>query len=81
MTYTIKPLKTEADYEEALKVLDPIFHAPEGTKEGDLAEVLFTLIEKYEQEHYPIDDPDPIEAIKYRMQESGMKVTELGKIL
>lgn len=59
----IKVLKTEEDYNQALKRLDEIFHAPIDSKEGDEAELLSILIEKYEDENYPIEAPDPIEAI------------------
>ena len=61
----IKAIKTEQDYRQALKRLEDIFHAEEGTQEGDKAEVLSILIEKYEDEHYPIGMPDPIEVIKF----------------
>jgi len=60
-------IKTEDDYLNALKRLEVIFDAPADTTEGDEAEILSILIEKYEDEHYPIGPPDPIEAIKFRM--------------
>ena len=62
---TIKPIKSKKDYQIALKRMEEIFHAEEGTTEGDEAEILILLIEKYEDEHYSIEDPDPIEAIKF----------------
>ena len=77
----IKVIKTEEDYEAALKRLEQIFHAQENTPEGDEAELLTVLIEKYEDEHYPIDDPDPIEAIKFRMEQMGMTRRDLAKIV
>jgi len=77
----IKVLKTENDYEDALERLDQIFDAPENTSEGDEAELLSILIEKYEDEHYPIEAPDPIEAIKFRMEQMGMSNKELAQII
>jgi HTH-type transcriptional regulator / antitoxin HigA len=61
----IKHIKTEKDYEKALQRLEFIFDAKPKMKEGDELEILGLLIEKYEDEHYPIDPPGPIEAIKY----------------
>lgn len=77
----IKAIKTEEDYNQALKRLEEIFHAPANTKEGDEAEVLSILIEKYEDEHYPIEAPDPIEAIKFRMEQMGMSKKDLAQVL
>lgn len=77
----IKAIKTEDDYNEALKRLEEIFHAPIDSKEGDEAEVLSILIEKYEEENYPIDAPDPIEAILFRMEQMGMTKKELADVL
>lgn len=77
----IKAIKNEADYNQALKRLEEIFHAPVNTAEGDEAEVLSILIEKYEDEHYPIEAPDPIEAIKFRMEQMGMKNKDLSEII
>jgi len=77
----IKAIKTEKDYNQALNRLDQIFHAPVDSKEGDEAEVLSILIEKYEDEHYPIDAPDPIEAIKFRMEQMDMSKRDLAQII
>jgi HTH-type transcriptional regulator / antitoxin HigA len=77
----IKVLKTEKDYEDALERLDQIFDAPENTPEGDEAELLSILIEKYEDEFYPIEAPDPVEAIKFRMEQMGMSNKELAEII
>ena len=77
----IKAIKTEDDYNQALKRLDEIFHAPADSKEGDEAEVLTILIEKYEDEHYPIEAPDPIEAIKFRMEQMDMSKRDLAQII
>ncbi|MCH8533811.1 MAG: transcriptional regulator [Flavobacteriaceae bacterium] len=73
----IKAIKTEQDYNQALERLNAIFHAEIDTPEGDEAEVLSILIEKYEDEHYPIGMPDPIEAIKFRMEQMGMNQKDL----
>lgn len=78
---TIKVLKTEEDYQAALKRLEAIFNAPVDSAEGDEAEVLMLLIEKFEEEHYPIEAPDPIEAIKFRMEQMDMSKSDLAKIL
>lgn len=77
----IKVLKTEEEYADALKRFEEIFHAPVDSTEGDEAELLSILIEKYENEHYPIDAPDPIEAIKYRMEQMDMTNKELADII
>ena len=77
----LKPIKTKKDYVTALKRMDEIFDAPVNSKEGDEAEVLSLLIESYENEKYPIGEPDPVEAIKIRMEEMGMKRTDLVGII
>ena len=77
----IKVIKTERDYNKALKRLEVIFDAPVNTSEGDEAELLGILIEKYEDEHYPIEAPDPIEAIKFRMEQMGMDKKDLAKVI
>ncbi|RPI66129.1 MAG: transcriptional regulator, partial [Ignavibacteriales bacterium] len=77
----IKVIKTEEDYTKALKRLEVIFDAPANTPDGDEAEILGILIEKYEDEHYPIDPPDPIEAIKFRMEQMEMDKKDLAKII
>jgi len=77
----IKAIKTEDDYNQAIERLYEIFHAPVDSKEGDEAEVLSILVEKYEDEHYPIEAPDPIEAIKFRMEQMNMKQSDLAKII
>lgn len=73
----LKPIKTEADYREALKQLEIIFDAPIGTPENDEANILGLMIDEYEKKHYPIDAPDPIEAIKIRMEEMQLKQVDL----
>ncbi|MBD2752843.1 helix-turn-helix domain-containing protein [Spirosoma validum] len=77
----IKPIKTEADYEQALKRLDEIFDASADTPEGDEAELLSLLIDSYENEHYTIEAPDPIEAIKIRLEEMDLKQQDLVGII
>lgn len=78
---TIRPIKTKKDYELALKRLETIFDAKPGSKEGDELEVLGILIEKYEDSHFPIDFPDPIEAIKFRMEQKGYNQSDLAKVV
>lgn len=77
----IKPIKTEKDYNLALARLDKIFDAKPGTDEGDELEVLGILVDQYENEHFPIGMPDPIEAIKFRMEQMGYNQTDLAKIV
>jgi len=77
----IKPIKTDNDYEKALERLEDIFDAKFGTKEGDELEILTILIEKYEKENFPIEMPDPIEAIKFRMEQLGMKQKDLAEVV
>jgi len=77
----IKPIKSEKDYKQALKRLEVIFDASVDTKAGDEAEVLSLLIENYENEHYPIEAPDPIEAIKIRMEELNLRQKDLVGII
>ncbi|MGD8782047.1 MAG: transcriptional regulator [Ignavibacteria bacterium] len=77
----IKPIKSEEDYQKALKRLEKIFDAPAESKEGDEAEILSLLIENYENQYYPIDAPDPIEAIKIRMEEMNIKQKDLVGII
>lgn len=78
---TIKPIKTKKDYEQALKRLEEVFDAKKGTAEGDELEVLSILIEKYEDEHFPIGLPDPIEAIKFRMEQLGYNQADLANVV
>ncbi len=73
----IKPLKTDSDYQVALSRLEEIFDAPIGTMESDEADILGLMIDEYEKVHYPIDAPDPIEAIKIRMEELQLKQVDL----
>ena len=77
----IAPIRNNKDYEKALKRLEQIFNAKKGTEKGDELEILSILIDKYENEQFPIDLPDPIEAIKFRMEQMGMKPKDLAKVL
>ena len=73
----IKPIKSKSDYQKALKRLEAIFNAEIGTPESDEADILALLIDDYEKQHYPIEAPDPIEAIKIRMEEMHLKQIDL----
>jgi HTH-type transcriptional regulator/antitoxin HigA len=73
----IKPIKTEADYEYALKEIEKLYGAEPGTSAGDRLDVLTTLVEVYEDEHYAIPAPDPIEAINYFMESRGLTRADL----
>ena len=77
----IQPIKTETDYKSALKKLELIFDAPLGSEESDLADILGLMIDEYEKKHHFIDAPDPIEAIKIRMEELQLKQKDLIGIL
>jgi HTH-type transcriptional regulator/antitoxin HigA len=77
----IKVIKNEEEYNLALNRLDKIFDAPLDTPEGDEAELLAILIEKFEDDHYPIETPDPIEAIKFRMEQMDMNNKDLAEII
>ena len=78
---TVKPIKSKKDYHQAMERLEMIFDAKKGTPQGDELEVLSILIEKYEDEHYPIEAPDPIEAIKFRMEQLEMNNSDLAKVI
>src|SRR5438309_3662003 len=67
----IKPIRGEADYERALRRVEELWNASEGSTESDELDILATLIEAYEREHYPVELPDPIEAIKFRLEQEG----------
>jgi len=78
---TIKPIKTERDYRKALKEIENLWDAKPNTSMGDRLDVLVTLVEAHEQKHYKVDPPDPIEAIKFRMEQLDLKPSDLAKIL
>ncbi len=77
----IKPIKTKKDYQAALKRIEELWGAKENTPEGDEFEILFTLVEAYEEKHYPIPPPHPIESIKFRIEQGQLDDKELTKIL
>jgi len=77
----LKPIKTEKDHNEALIRIKVIFDAPENSADGDEAEILSLMIEDYEDKHYPIEAPDPIAAIKIRMEEMNLKQKDLVGII
>ena len=77
----ISPIRNETDYQNALKRLEVIFDAKKGTQEGDELEILAILIDNYENENFPIEMPDPISAIKFRMEQMGMKQKDLVEIV
>lgn len=77
----IHPIKTEADYHAALKEIEGLMSAEANSSEGDRLDVLVTLVEAYERTHYPIDFPDPIEAIKFRMEQQGLSVDDLVPVI
>ena len=76
----IKPIRTDKDYEEALERVAVLMDAKEGTVEFDELEILSTLIENYETKHFSIDMPDPIEAIKFRMEQEGLKQKDVAEL-
>jgi len=73
----IKPIRNDADLQAAFARLESIYQAPAGTPEADEMEVLATLIEVYENRHYPIAPPDPIDAIRFRMEQQGLTAKDL----
>ncbi len=78
---TIKPIKTERDYQATLNEIQRLWNAKPNTPKGDRLEILVTLVEAYERKHYKIEPPDPVEAIKFRMEQLGLKSADLAKIL
>jgi len=77
----LRPIRSEKDYERALAEVEELWGANAGTLKGDRLDILATLIEAYETEHYPMDPPDPIEAIKFRMEQQGLTRKDLEEIL
>jgi HTH-type transcriptional regulator/antitoxin HigA len=68
----IRPIRNEADHEQALREIERLWGAKEGTPDGDRLDVLTTLVEAYEEKHFPMDVPDPIEAIRFRLEQQGL---------
>ena len=81
MTNELKPIRTKADYEKALREVERLWGAKSGTPKGDRLDVLATLIDAYEAEHYPMEPPDPVEAIKFRMEQQGLSRKDLEPLI
>jgi HTH-type transcriptional regulator/antitoxin HigA len=81
MAAEVRPIRTKRDYETALKEVERLWGAKAGTPDGDRLDVLATLIDAYETEHHPMDPPDPIEAIKFRMEQQGLTRRDLEEII
>lgn len=79
--YQLRPIKSEEEYKSALSHMEEIFHAEEGTEDGNEAEILMLIIEDYEEKYHPIGNPDPIEAIKFMMEQKDLKQKDLAEIL
>ena len=77
----IKPIKSESDYDAVLAEIAELMDARANTPDGDRLDVLVTLVEAYEEKHWRVDPPDPIEAIKLRMQQRGLSRSDLEKVL
>ncbi|MFN3907959.1 MAG: type II toxin-antitoxin system HigA family antitoxin [Flavobacterium sp.] len=77
----IQPIKSESDYKRAMTRLEEIFDVSKGSEMADELEILSILVDKYEKENFPIDLPDPIEAIKFRMEQLGMKQKDLAEVV
>ena len=77
----IKPIRTEADYESALLRVEQLWGANQGSPDGDELDVLLALVEAYEEQHYPIGLPDPIEAIKFRLEQTGKNLHALVGVI
>jgi HTH-type transcriptional regulator / antitoxin HigA len=81
MRIELKPIRSEADYEAALAEVERLWGAKSGTPDGDRLDVLATLVDAYEAEHHPMDPPDPIEAIKFRMEQQGLSRRDLETLI
>src|ERR1700726_4670305 len=81
MAAELKPIRTKADYNDALADVERLWGAKSGTPHGDRLDVLATLIDAYEARHYPMDPPDPIEAIKFRMEQQGLTRKDLEPLI
>ena len=77
----IHPIKTERDYDSALDEIERLWGAPEDTPEGDYLDVLLVLVDNYESKYHPIDPPDPVEAIKFRMEQLNITRKDLEQII
>jgi HTH-type transcriptional regulator / antitoxin HigA len=81
MTTDLKPIRTKADYKAALAEVERLWGARSGTPKGDRLDVLATLIDAYETRHYPMDPPDPIDAIQFRMEQQGLTRKDLEPLI
>jgi HTH-type transcriptional regulator / antitoxin HigA len=81
MKNELKPIRTEADYDRALAEVERLWGAKSGSLDGDRLDLLATLIDAYEAEHYPMDPPDPVEAIKFRMEQNGLSRKDLEPLI
>jgi len=81
MTTDLKPIRTKTDYKAALAEVERLWGAKSGTPKGDRLDVLATLIDVYEARHYPMDPPDPIEAIQFRMEQLGLTRKDLEPLI
>ena len=77
----IKPIRTKTDYRDALKQIESLMTAKANSPEGDRLDVLATLVEAYERTHFPMDLPDAVDAIKFRMEQSGLTVKDLELVI
>ena len=81
MADELKPIRSAADYERALSDVERLWGARSGTPEGDRLDILATLIDVYEAEHYPMEAPDPVEAIQFRMEQQGLSRKDLEPLI
>jgi HTH-type transcriptional regulator / antitoxin HigA len=81
MRRELRPIRSEEDYEAALAEIERLWGADSGTPDGDRLDVLATLTDAYETQHYPMDPPDPVEAIKFRMEQQGLTRKDLEPII
>src|SRR5580704_13994713 len=81
MPADLKPIRSEADYEKAPAEIERLWGTKSGTPQGDRLDILATLIEAYEAEHHPMEPPDPVEAIKFRMEQQGLTRKDLEPLI
>jgi len=81
MKIEIRPIHTKKDYEKALATIEGLWNSKPNTAEGDALDILVTLVEAYENKNFPILPPDPLEAIAFRMEQMGLKKSEMAKVL
>ena|SRR6267378_2874405 len=78
---SIKPIKSERDYRKAMKLIDGLIDAKPNTPDGDRLEILVTLVDAWEEKHHPIDPPDPVEAIRFAMEQRGLTRHDLEPLI